>query len=108
MSELVKFLNLSNKLEFCSVLFPSQHCRQGGISNDLIVWLDGARQSLSTFSKKYEFAKIKNLTNSDPIIKTGNFVVGFMALLFTFIETCDNFCFLKHQKKFWVGSNKDF
>ncbi len=64
-SELVKFLSLSNPLELCSDLFPRRLCRPVGISKDQTVWLDGARPPPRYVFKNNEFDKLKNLSNLD-------------------------------------------
>ncbi len=52
MSELVKFLSMSNPLELCSDQFSSRFHWAGGINKDPTVWLDGALPPpLSTISK---------------------------------------------------------
>ncbi len=52
MSELVKFLSLSNPLQLCSGYFPSRLCQPGCISKDPTVSVGLARPPpLSTFSK---------------------------------------------------------
>jgi hypothetical protein len=52
MSEFVKFLSLSNRLELCSDQFSSRFHWAGGINKDPTVWLDGALPPpLSTISK---------------------------------------------------------
>ncbi len=46
-SELIKFLSLSNPLELCSDCFPSRLCQRGGISKDPTVRLNGASEILN-------------------------------------------------------------
>ncbi len=63
MSELIKFLSLSNPLELCSHPFPSRLCRPGGINEDPTIWLDGTRPS-----PKYIFKNNMSLTNSKNLL----------------------------------------
>jgi len=68
MSELVKFLSLSNPLGLCSDHFSGQ---PEGINKDPTVWLDGAKPTLRYVFQNnfYEFDKLENFINSDPMLE---------------------------------------
>jgi hypothetical protein len=51
MSELIKFLSLSNPWKLCSDYFLGRLCQSGVINKDPTVWLDGAKPALSAVSK---------------------------------------------------------
>ncbi len=59
MSELLKFLSLSNPSDLCSDLFIAKLCRPGVINKDPTVWLNGARPH-----PKYVYKNKMSLTNS--------------------------------------------
>jgi hypothetical protein len=59
MSDLVKFLSLSNPLKLCSDHFSGQLCQPGCINKDPTLWQDEARQPL-----KYVSITNKSLTYS--------------------------------------------